>query len=86
MKPRENPTQYPQAPDLGEWVRKYGSYWQIDWGLWDEEMGRWETARRLYSCGTIIKGGQQRKKTNTQTNGLKPNGVNHDKLTNDQYR
>ena len=45
---------YPKAPDLQEWVAKYGGYWNIPWDLWDAHVAEWEIERRLHSVGRVI--------------------------------
>jgi hypothetical protein len=44
---------YPQAPDLQEWVEKYGGYQNIPWPEWDAAMTRWQAARRRYAVGYV---------------------------------
>ena len=36
------------APDLQEWVRRYGGYWNIPWDKWDAAVAAYEIERRAY--------------------------------------
>jgi len=45
--------EYPDAPDLQEWVDRYGGYWNIPWPEWDAALARWHIARRLFTAGHV---------------------------------
>ena len=38
----------PAAPDLQEWIDRYGGYDKIDWEAWDAAMAEWAAQRRLF--------------------------------------
>jgi hypothetical protein len=49
----EQEESYPRAPDLQEWVARYGGYQSIPWAEWDAAMAAWHRARRIYTTGHI---------------------------------
>jgi hypothetical protein len=50
----------PKAPDLREWIARYGGYWKIPWREWDAANAKYQRDRRTYLEGPIVQ--EQRKR------------------------